>query len=158
MSPLFGGHLIVYTQISGNRNEGRDVKNAFIKFNKGILKMPLPWQLWMMLLVAANLAMPLFFLHRFEAQVVLGTILASAALMTFLTARFGFSRILGLGHSLWVPMLVFLFTRLVEIPASDAFGIWIRTLFVLNGISLVIDTVDVVRYIAGDRRETIANL
>ena len=28
---------------------------AFIKFNRGMLKMPLHWQLWLMLLVAANL-------------------------------------------------------------------------------------------------------
>ena len=111
---------------------------------------------WMVLLVAANGLTPLFFLQRLEAQVVLVTMLASMALMTFLTARFGFSRILGLGHILWVPMLAFLFTRLVDIPAGDAFGIWIRTLIVLNGISLVIDAADVVRYIGGDRRETVA--
>ncbi len=131
---------------------------AFIKFNRGMLKMPLHWQLWLMLLVAANVVASLFFLHRLEAQVVLGTILASMALMTLLTARFGFTRILGLGHILWVPMLAFLFTRLGDIPASDAFGIWIRTLFVLNGMSLVIDAADVFRYIAGERNETVTGL
>ena len=82
---------------------------AFIKFNRGLLKMPLQWQLWLMLLVTANVVAPLFFLHRLEAQVVLGTILASMTLMTVLTARFGFSRIVGLGHIIWVPMLAFLF-------------------------------------------------
>ena len=132
--------------------------NAFIKFNKGVLKLPLPWRIWMVLLVVANGVTPLFFLQRLEAQVVLVTILASMALMTFLTASFGFSRILGLGHILWVPMLAFLSTRLGDIPADEAFGIWIRTLFVLNGISLVIDAADVVRYIGGDRREMVAGL
>jgi hypothetical protein len=131
---------------------------AFIRFNRGMLKMPLHWQLWNMLLVTANLVAPLFFLDRFEAQVVLGTLMASVMLMTFLTGRFGFTRILGLGHILWIPMLAFLFSRLGDIPAGDAFGIWIRTLFVLNGISLVIDTTDVVRYIAGERNETISGL
>ena len=131
--------------------------NAFIKFNRGMLKMPLGWQLWLMLLVTANLAASLFFLHRLEAQVVLGTMLASMTLMTLLTARFGFTRILGLGHILWVPMLAFLFTRLGDIPAGDAFGIWIRSLFVFNGMSLVIDAVDVMRFISGDRVETIGS-
>ena len=131
---------------------------AFIKFNRGILKMPLRWKRWLMLLVAANVVGPLFFLDHLEAQVVLGTILASMTLMTLLTARFGFTRILGLGHILWVPMLVFLFTRLGDIPPRDAFGIWIRALFVLNGISLVIDAVDVIRYIAGERQETVPGL
>jgi len=71
---------------------------AFIKLNKGMLKMPLQWQLWMAVLVAANLVAALFFLHRIEAQVVLGTLLASMILMTYLTARFGFTRILGLAR------------------------------------------------------------
>lgn len=132
--------------------------NAFVKFNKGMLKMPIHWQLWLMVLVAANMFGPLFFLHYLEAQVVLGTILASMTLMTLLTGRFGFTRILGLGHILWVPMLAFLFARLGDIPAGDAFGIWIRALIVLNSVSLVIDAIDVIHYIAGDRAETVAGL
>ena len=132
--------------------------HAFVKFNKGMLKMPVHWQLWVAVLVAANLVAALFFLHRLEAQVVLGTILASMILMTFLTARFGFTRILGLGHILWVPMLAFLAVRLGDIPANDAFGIWIRAVIVLNSISLAIDAVDVIRYIAGDREETVPGL
>ena len=132
--------------------------NAFVKFNRGMLKMPFHWQLFLVPLVAANVITPLFFLHHIEAQVVLGTILVSMALMTFLTSRFGFTRILGLGHIVWIPMLVFLFMRLGDIPSSGALGIWIRTLIVLNSISLVIDAVDVFRYIAGDRAETIPGL
>lgn len=128
---------------------------AFIKFNRGVLKMPVGWQLWLMLLVTANLAASLFFLYRLEAQVVLGTMLASMTLMTLLTSRFGFTRILGLGHILWVPMLAFLFTRLGGIPANDAYGIWIRILFVLNGMSLVFDALDVMRFMSGDRAEMI---
>ena len=131
---------------------------AFIKFNRGVLKLPLHWQLWLMVLVTANAVVPLFFLQHLEAWVVLVMFLASVSLMTYLTARFGFTRIVGLGHIVWVPMLAFLFTRLGDIPASDAFGIWIRTLFVLNGISLVIDTADAIRYISGDREETVAGL
>lgn len=128
---------------------------AFIKFNRGVLKMPVGWQLWLMLLVTANLAASLFFLYRLEAQVVLGTMLASMTLMTLLTSRFGFTRILGLGHILWVPMLAFLFTRLGGIPANDAYGIWIRILFVLNGMSLVFGALDVMRFMSGDRAEMI---
>ena len=132
--------------------------NAFIKLNRGMLKMPLHWRLWMMLLVAANAVAPLFLLQHVEARVVLLTFLASISLMTFLTARFGFTRILGLAHIVWIPMLAFLFTRLGDIPASDAVGIWLRTLFVVDGISLAIDTADAIRFISGDREETVAGL
>ncbi len=58
----------------------------------------------------------------------------------------------------YIPLLLFLWTRLDQIPASDLFGMWIRTLMVLNALSVVIDTIDVVRYIAGDREETVQGL
>ena len=34
---------------------------AFIKFNKGVMKMPVQWQLWLFLLVAVNLVVPIFY-------------------------------------------------------------------------------------------------
>ena len=131
---------------------------AFIKFNKGMMKMPVHWQLWLMLMVAVNLVVPLFFLDHLEAQVVIGVLLASITLMTILTARVGFTRLLGLGHIFWFPLLYFLWTRLDQIPADDFFGIWIRALMAINATSLVIDVVDVVRYLAGDRAETVKGL
>ncbi len=132
--------------------------NAFLKFNKGVMKMPVPWRVWMLLMVGANLIAPMFFLGRVEAQVTLAAFLASVVLMTVLTARFGFTRIVGLGHIPWIPLLVFLFLRLSSIPADDTFGIWIRALILLNGTSLLIDATDVIRYIAGDRQETVTEL
>ena len=39
---------------------------AFLKFNRGVLKMPLPWRLWLMLLVTANLVVPLLFIRQLE--------------------------------------------------------------------------------------------
>ena len=63
----------------------------------------------------------------------------------------GFTRLLGLMHFFWIPLLIYFWTLLPEIPANGFLGIWIRSVICLNGISLVIDTVDVIRYIAGDR-------
>ncbi len=131
---------------------------AFMKFNKGMMKMPIQWKLWLALLVTANMVVPLFFLGRLEAQVVLGTLLISMMLMMVLTALSGFTRLLGLGHIFWFPLLYFLWTRLGQIPADDFFGIWVRGLMVINATSLVIDVVDVIRYIAGDREETVKGL
>ena len=132
--------------------------NAFIKLNKGLFKMPLPWKLWLSLLVAANVFVPMFYFQQLEAQIVLGTMAANMALMTFLTSRFGFTRILGLGHIFWIPLLGFLLTRLGNIPAGDAYGTWLRVLILLNSVSLLIDIVDVRRYLAGDRAETVQGL
>ena len=132
--------------------------NAFLKFNKGVMKMPVPWQGWLMLLVGANLIGPMFFLNRLEAQLTLAAMLVGAVLMTVLTGRLGFTRILGLGHIFWIPLVIFLLLRLGSIPADNAFGIWIRALILLNGISLIIDAKDVIQYIAGDRQETVTDL
>ena len=132
--------------------------NAFIKFNKGVMRAPIYVRLWLMLLVFSNLIVPLFYLHRVEAQVVLGAFLASVILMTGLTGLSGFTRLIGLGHISWLPLLYFLWTRLDQIPSDEVFGGWIRVLIGLNAISLVIDGVDVLRYIAGDRAETVKGL
>ena len=131
---------------------------GFIKFNKGVLRMSWPVKIWLLLLVAANGVTPLFFLDRTEAQVVLVALVASMVGMTVLTGLSGFGRLLGLGHILWIPLLYFLWARLGQIPADDFFGIWIRVLMALNATSLVIDATDVVRYLAGDREETVPGL
>ena len=119
---------------------------GFIKFNKGVLRMSWPVKAWLLLLVAANAVAPLFFLGRLEAQAVLAAMMIGATLMSLLTARFGFSRILGLGHILWIPLVGWLAFRLGQIPAEDPFGLWIRGVMLLNAVSLVIDIADVVRY------------
>lgn len=132
--------------------------NAFIKFNKGLMLMPMSWQMWLMLLVMVNMLVPFFYLDRLEAQMTLGTMMLSMMLMTAVTQKTGFTRLLGLGHFLWFPMIYFFWTRLSQIPADDFFGIWLRTLMILNAGSLLIDVIDVSRYIKGDRLETIKGL
>ena len=131
---------------------------AFIKFNKGVMKMPMHWQVWLMLLVLANMIVPLFFLGRREAQVVIGVFVASAVMQVVLTSVTGFTRLLGLGHILWFPLLYFLWMRLEQNPADDFFGLWLRVLMILNAASLIIDVIDVGRYIAGDRSERVEAL
>ncbi len=126
---------------------------AFLKFNSGLLRSPAPVQAWLLLLIAVNLVVPLFFLGHLEAQVAVIVMLISVLLMTGLTALTGFTRLIGLGHIPWVPMVVWLWTRLDQLPADEFFGVWVRVLILLNTISLVIDTVDVVRYAAGDRSD-----
>ncbi len=130
--------------------------NAFIKFNKGLMRMPAGWRLWLGFLVTTNLLVPLVFINRLEAQITIAALFASMMLMTLITGLTGFTRLLGLGHVFWIPLLYFLWTRLSEIPADDVFGVWIRVLMTANAISLVIDAMDVFRYLAGDRAETVS--
>ena len=73
-----------------------------MRFNKAILALPMPWPIWMALLMLANLVCPFFFLGTLEATIVLVGFAASITLMLALFARFGFVRLLGLGHAPWL--------------------------------------------------------
>jgi len=128
---------------------------ALLRFNKGLLRLPIPVQLWVMVLACANMIGPLFFLAHREAQIVLGVFVVSAVFMMILASWKGFTRLLGLGHFLWFPLLYFLWGRLSEVPGTDWFGIWLRAVMILNAISLLFDSVDVGRYLTGQREEMV---
>jgi hypothetical protein len=85
---------------------------SFIRFTRGTLRMPIYWQPWLFLLVTVNAIIPIFFVGRWQAQMVLGALVISVILMTLLTALTGFSRLVGLGHYPWLPLLYLLWTRL----------------------------------------------
>ena len=131
---------------------------AFMRFNRGLLTMPLHLQAWVLLLISVNIVAPFFFIEHVEAQAVLAASMLGMVLMTALTGRFGFSRIIGVGHVAWVPLLGFVWSQLAEIPASDAFGIWLRAVIVFDATSLGLDAVDAVRFARGDRSETVQTL
>jgi len=121
-------------------------------FNKKIMSVSPPWPAWMMLLVSVNLVAPFFFLGSPEAMVVLVGIAASMALMLTLFARLGYVRLLGLGHAPWLFTVPWLWSRLGEAATSGPFYYWLLAVIVLDSISLVIDAVDVVRYVRGERQ------
>ena len=124
--------------------------SAMIGFMKGIRSMPAPVRAWVGLLSATNMA-SIAFIGHLEAQVVLAALMLGAVVQAAIFSQLGFVRLLGLGHFHWIPMLYWMFTRLDAIQAEPAFYYWVLVLFAINGISLVIDVIDVVRYVAGDR-------
>lgn len=120
-------------------------------FFRGINAMPLGWRAWLGLLVALNFAVPLAFIARPEAQATLAAMAASMVFMLWLIRLRGYTRLIGLGHIFWVPLIVLLWTRFDEVPAADVFGLWMRAVVAVNVLSLVIDAVDVTRYVRGER-------
>ena len=130
--------------------------NAFIRFKRGLFRLPVGVRLWMLLLVSANLVLPVIYFQQSEARIVLLTFFAGILLMVVITGTSGFTRLVGLGHIFWVPLVLFLVSRLGSIPATDAYGIWIRSVIALNTISLVLDAIDVVRFARGERSEIVS--
>ena len=117
--------------------------------------MPFPWMAWLMALAAVNMIGPLFFLGHLEGQVVLGVFVISAGLMIFLYASTGFTRILGAGHVLWLGLVPWLWSRYESVQPDEWLSYWVISVIALNGLSLIIDVIDVVRYLRGDRQPTI---
>lgn len=112
-----------------------------------------PWWLivWIAWLGTINLA-SLAFLREIEARWVLTAFLASLTTMVLLEHSYGYNRFLGLAHVIfWTPLLLYLYRRLARIVGPPRYENWLRTLLASNGISLLIDYVDVLRYLTGDR-------
>ena len=122
---------------------------GMIRLMKTMMLMPKPW---LGLLVGANMLVPLYFILTLEAKIVLAAIICSLTIMTVVFSAKGFVRLLGMGHIAWVPMIPWLFTRLDSTSFVSFFGYWLVTVIFLNSISLIIDAIDVMRYIKGERR------
>ncbi|MEE8368615.1 MAG: hypothetical protein V3S30_09895 [Thermoanaerobaculia bacterium] len=116
-----------------------------------MLKLPKPWLVWIGVMVIMNLVAPFLFLDTLEAKVVLATFMLGVVLQTAIFSARGFVRLLGLGHSAWIPLVIWLWTRLDLISPGSSTGYWLIGVMAVNTVSLVIDVTDVIRYINGDR-------
>ncbi len=124
---------------------------VMIDFFRAMLLLPKPWVVWVGLLIAANLVAPLFFIGSLEAKVVVVAIMVGAITQMAIFRAKGFVRLLGLGHFPWVLMIPWLWTRLGQLEVNNPFAYWLVAVIVLDGLSLIIDVTDVVRYIKGER-------
>ncbi len=118
---------------------------------------PLVWG-WLTLLVTLNAFIPIYFLPGIEAGITLTIFLAGFGLMILLTHLYGFTRILGLGHSLWIPLVIYLPFQVDTSDGLTTFNLWIFATVLCNAISLVIDVADVLRYINGDKKPLVGGL
>ncbi len=121
---------------------------------KGVFSFKLFWQIWIGCLVLTNGILPLFFIQTLEAKIVLLSLLIAGVIQVGIASWLGFVRLLGLGHILtWTPLIWFLCTRMSNL--TEATHTWVFALVLINSISLVIDVVDVTRFMLGDRTPTV---
>ena len=115
------------------------------------------WRVWMLLLQLINLIGPLFFIERAEAWVVLAGYVFAAIVIVSLHRRLGWVRLLGIGHFIWFPILPWIALRYASGTPSGLFALWLLLVLTVDSICLVIDVVDVFRYIAGDRAPIVSS-
>lgn len=127
--------------------------------NDAIATEPLWLQAWVLVLVVANLAALLFvigrrqgrWLVRPEAVAIVASFVAAALFMGWLYEQVGYVRLLGLAHLLcWGPVWVWVLSRHRAIGTSTLFGKYVHLYLLIAGASLLVDAVDVIRYLLGD--------
>ena len=116
-----------------------------------LLRFRLVPRIWAVLLITVNAA-SVFFLDTRYGQIALAAILFGVMTMIAIHTRLGFVRLLGVGHVFWIPMLIWIAVDIPKLEPGSVLIYWLISLVVFNAISLVIDCVDIVRYLRGERR------
>ena len=121
------------------------------EFSAHIDALPNWLHLWVMWMVVINLGAIVFTWKKVEARWVVGAFLVNVVFMSFLFDTFGWVRLLGLSHVvMWTPLLVYIWRRRNAIDRVSLYGKYIVVLFATNAASLVVDYIDVARYMLGD--------
>jgi hypothetical protein len=127
--------------------------------NDAIATEPLWLQAWVMVLVAVNLAALLFvvgrrdgrWLVRPEPIAIVVSFVAAGVFMGWLYQQVGYVRLLGLAHLVfWGPVWVWVLSRHRAIGTSTLFARYAHLYLVVAGTSLLLDAIDVIRYLLGD--------
>ncbi len=99
--------------------------------------------IWVTFLMIVNMG-GIAFRDETLARWIVGVFMASAVLMMALYARFGFEKILGIGHFLWIPLLPLV---VIAIPSAEGgFRVYLTIWAAATTISLILDIVDVWSY------------
>ncbi len=123
------------------------IRNPF-RFFIELIQQPVWISVWSLILIIVNVA-SVGFWNESLAKVIFVTFMLSAMLIMGLYSRFGFEKILGMGHILWLPLLVYV---LMRIPAaSDTFKDYLIIWSIFTVISSVFDVVDVWKYFTSQK-------
>lgn len=126
--------------------------------NAAIALQPAWLQAWVMVLVVVNLGAALFLLVRrdgklgvrIEALAILLSFIVAGVAMSWLYEQVGYVRLLGLPHLLfWLPVYAWLVGKFRRNEFTAPFRHYLMVYFLIAGLSLTIDFVDVVRYLLG---------
>lgn len=114
---------------------------------------------WLAVLTAANLGAVLFIAKktpdgwrlRWEALAIIAAFLLAGTLMDYIYAQAGYVRLLGLAHLIvWPPVWAWIFVHRDDYIETPWFARYVAFYLLVAGLSLVIDAIDVARYLLGE--------
>jgi hypothetical protein len=119
-----------------------------------LFRFPVPLRLWIGVLVAANMG-GLALSDGPEVKIIAAIFNVGAFIMASVYQKHGFVRLLGVGHSIWPFMLPWIAFKVMPKYADDELMTrWFSGIILFNGISLVLDVMDVYRYFNGENKPT----
>ncbi len=116
-----------------------------IGFFSGLLKGPKWVGIWVLWLMFINLY-AIAFLPDSIALSVLVIFLVQGMFMMWLCGKYGYGRILGLGHILWLALVPWLAWQITSIPSGNL-KFWLQLTLISQIVSLVFDIRDVFLYL-----------
>jgi len=107
---------------------------------------------WFVVLAVVNLAAFVFAPFDVRARWMALSVVLLSVIVAGMFKIYGYTRILGLGHIVvWLPLFAYLWRERGAFPERVWVNRFIVVFVVVNGISFGLDSVDVVRYLLGDR-------
>lgn len=107
----------------------------------------------MSIMVIVNLVMPFFFLKESIAIVTIVAVIFGGAIGEAITRTHGFTKLLSVMHGPWIPVFVLQLLVLIKDNPQGNFKTWLLASTVITGTSLIIDVIDLIKYIKGDRKD-----
>ena len=127
---------------------------AYRVFSEGFMALPWYWRGWVYLLIFVNGILPVFFLPKFTAIIVLVSALIGLFIGLVLTHAMGFSKILGLMHLPWIPMVLFQLYYLNQQNYSlkSYHDVWLVSSLIISILSLIVDFKDIHDFLLSTRK------
>ena len=116
-----------------------------------MFSLPVPIRIWLGLLMFLNMAVPLIYIGTPEGVAVFVAAMVGAVTMAEIHQQMGFVRLIGVGHLTWLPLVIWFVFRLDLADPGSLFWYWMWSIIILNSISMVIDMIDIMKYIQGER-------
>ena len=115
---------------------------------------PTSIRLWLLTMIISQFVAPLFFLEHTAALWMSAAFFLGGSIMGLMHMNMGITKAMGIAHIVWLPGMALIYRDLLSGGYSGPYFVWLVTAAVLGTICLLIDTLDVIAYLRGNRVQT----